>query len=140
MLTSAPPFFSADVLKECALIALHLIAEEGRDGENGCHAPGLVRRLESGAAQRVQCERVKANLGRKTKVCLLVALEKAMRATMRCTSSGCKGLGGRICLFLKDWELGKVALSCHMALDKLCQEMHEAWQSGDATERPAVKA
>ena len=29
--------------------------------------------------------------------------------------------------FLKDWELVRVALSCHMALDILCQEMHEAW-------------
>ena len=35
------PLFSADVLKKCALIALHLIAEEGRGGEDGCHAPGL---------------------------------------------------------------------------------------------------
>ena len=32
------PFFSADVLKTCALSALHLIAE-GRGGEDGCHAP-----------------------------------------------------------------------------------------------------
>ena len=44
------------------------------------------------AAQRVQCGRVKAKLGRKMKVCLLVALEKAMWATMRCTSSGFMGL------------------------------------------------
>ena len=29
-------------------------------------------------------------------------------------------------LFLKDWELARVALSCHMALDMLCQEMREA--------------
>ena len=34
------PFFSADVLKKCALVALHLIAEEGRDGE-GCRFHGL---------------------------------------------------------------------------------------------------
>ena len=27
------PGFSADVLKKCALIALHVMAEEGRDGE-----------------------------------------------------------------------------------------------------------
>ena len=32
---------------------------------------------------------VNAKLGGKTKVCLLVALVKAMCATMRCTSSGC---------------------------------------------------
>ena len=34
------------------------------------------------------------------------------------------GLGDKIFLFLQD--LAKVALSCHMVLDMLCQEMHEA--------------
>ena len=38
--TFRTPLFSADVLKECSLIALHVIAEEGRDGD-GCHVPGL---------------------------------------------------------------------------------------------------
>ena len=33
---------------------------------------------------------------------------------------------GKISLFLQDWELAKVALSCHMALDMLCQEMYGA--------------
>ena len=33
----------------------------------------------------------------------------------------------KISFFLKDWELARVALSCHMALDMLCQETHEAW-------------
>ena len=36
------PVFSADVLKKCALTALHVIAEDGRDGD-GCHVPGLGR-------------------------------------------------------------------------------------------------
>ena len=30
------------------------------------------------------------------------------------------GSGDKISLFLQDWELAKVALSCHMALDMLC--------------------
>ena len=30
-------------------------------------------------------------------------------------------------VFLKDWELAKVALGCYMALDRLCQKMNEAW-------------
>ena len=34
-------FPSAEVLKKCALVALHFIAEEGRGGADGCHAPGL---------------------------------------------------------------------------------------------------
>ena len=45
--------------------------------------------------QRVQCGRVKETLGRKTKVRLPVALEKATWATMRCMSSGCMGLVAR---------------------------------------------
>ena len=57
---------------------------------------------------------------------LLPPLVKAMCATMRCTSSGLHGPGDKISLLLQDGELAKVALSCHMAVDMLCQEMHEA--------------
>ena len=35
MLTFAHPFFSADILKKCAPVALHLIAEEGSAPEKG---------------------------------------------------------------------------------------------------------
>ena len=35
--------------------------------------------------------------------------------------------GVTMSLFLEDWELAKVAMSCHIALDMLCREMHEAW-------------
>ena len=62
------PFFSADLLKKCALIALHVIVEEGRDGD-GCHVTGLGKNGKW-AAQRVQSGRVKAKPGRKTEVCL----------------------------------------------------------------------
>ena len=41
---------------------------------------------------------------------------------------GLYGPGDEISVFLQDWELAKVALSFHMALDMLCQEMHEAWK------------
>ena len=30
-------------------------------------------------------------------------------------------------LFHEDWEPARVALSCHLALDLLCQETQEAW-------------
>ena len=48
-------------------------------------------------------------------------------AMMRCTSSGCMGLLTRSLFSCRIRRLAKVALSCHMALDMLCQEMHEAW-------------
>ena len=94
ILASAPLLCSADVLKKWALIALHLLAEEGRGGADGCHAPGLGGDWKVGG-QRVQCGRGKAKLCRKTKVCPQVALVKAMCAMMRCTSSGCMGLVAR---------------------------------------------
>ena len=53
---------------------------------------------------------------------------------------GLHGRGGKFSLFLKDWELAKVALSSHMALDLLGQDTHEAWLSGVATERPPGNA
>ena len=31
-----------------------------------------------------------------------------------------------ISLFLEDWDIGRVALSCHIAMDLLCQEMRDA--------------
>ena len=39
---------------------------------------------------------------------------------------GLHGPSDKISLFLQDWDLAMVALSCHMELDMLCQEMHEA--------------
>ena len=33
--------------------------------------------------------------------------------------------GDAIALFLQDWEVAKVAFSCHIALDMLCQELHD---------------
>ena len=39
--------------------------------------------------------------------------------------SGLHGSVDAIALFLQDWEVAKVALSCHIALDMLCQELHD---------------
>ena len=38
---------------------------------------------------------------------------------------GLHGSGDTVAFFLQDWEVAKVALSCHAALDMLCQELHE---------------
>ena len=38
---------------------------------------------------------------------------------------GLHGSGAATAHFLQQWEVAKVALSCHVALDNLCQELHE---------------
>ena len=63
-------FFTADVLKKCALVALHLIAD----------VTSLVWETNGRwAAHRVQCGRVKAKRCRKTKAFLKVILECVQR-------------------------------------------------------------
>ena len=38
-----------------------------------------------------------------------------------------------VALFHEDWDLRRVALSCHMAMDLLCQEMRDAcWVSSES--------
>ena len=128
--------FSAGVLKKCALIALH---EQGRDGEDGCHAPGLEDEWkvdypksptwESEGEAWSKDENASSDGSREGNVCIdaLHVIELY-------------GPGDKISLFLQDWELAEVALSCHRALDMLCQEMQEARLLGDATKRPAATA
>ena len=42
-----------------------------------------------------------------------------------------------VALFLEDWELGRVALSCHMTMDLLCQEMRDdCWDSSESLDSP----
>ena len=38
---------------------------------------------------------------------------------------GLRGSGDTITLFVQDWEVAKVVLSCHIALDVVCEDMHE---------------
>ena len=70
-------------------------------------------------AQRVQYGKVRMKLGQRTKAFHWVFLAKTMCATVRCAASGCFGPGDKVSLFLEDWELARVALSCHVALDML---------------------
>ena len=77
-------------------------------------------------AQRVQCGKVRVEHGRKDeRVSSSVSRENNVCNDVLHVS-GLHEPGDKISLFLKGWELAKVALSCHMALDMLCQEMHEA--------------
>ena len=43
---------------------------------------------------------------------------------------GLDGSGDKVSRYLQDWEVAKVALSCHIALDMPCQEVYEV-EKGD---------
>ena len=44
---------------------------------------------------------------------------------------GLHGSGEKISRYLQDWEVAKVALSCHKAMDMLCQELYEVERRRD---------
>ena len=98
---------SAETLTACVLIGLHLLAAEGEDGSSCCQSPDLgdmwspewfsscSASVTSGGGE--ECEH----------------------------SNGCRAIevigqdwsSEVVALFLEDWELRRVALSCHMAMD-----------------------
>ena len=101
------------------------MAEEGRVGD-GFHVPGLGDEWKMGCPKSPmwesegeawsEDESVSSTVSRKGNTC-----NDAMHVI------GLHGPGDKIPLLLQDWELAKVAPSCHMALDMLCQEMNEGW-------------
>ena len=107
--------------------------EEGRGREDGFHAPvsGDERKLsptwESEGEAWSEDKSVSSRISGEDNVC-----NEALRVIWL------YGPGDKVPLFLKDWELARVAFSCHMALDMLCQEMHEAWKLGDAARKASV--
>ena len=125
---SETSLFSAGVLKKCALIALHTMEEMEMDVKS----PSWEKNGKW-AAQRVQSGRVKAKLGRKTKVCLSSGSCEGNVRNDALNVIGLHGPGDKISLFLQDWELVKALRIATWPWTCLCQEMHEAWKGDVAT-------
>ena len=50
---------------------------------------------------------------------------------------GQNGFSEEISLFLEDWEVGLVALSCHLSMDLLCQKVRDACrESSESLDSP----
>ena len=89
------PSISAEKVKVCALSGLHMMAEEN-SWRSEC-GPSVSSSSSSDN-----------NVGNDAMFVI-----------------GLHGSGDTVAQFLQHWEVTKVALSCHIALDMLCQEMHE---------------
>ena len=81
---------------------------------------------EMSDAQKAQIGTATANRGPKVKAFLRPMFASKMWTALLLHVIGQNWSGEKVSLFLEDWELAGVALSCHIALDVLCQEMHEA--------------
>ena len=117
--------FPIDIPKKCALLAWHMIAEEGRDGD-GSQVLGLGDDCKMGSPKSpmwesegeawLEEEDASSSTSREGNVC-----NDALHVI------GLYGPCDKVSLILQDWELAMVAPSCHTVLDTLCQETHEAW-------------
>ena len=95
------PVVPAETLQACALLGLHLLAAEGEAGSSGGQSPYL------GDMWKYGCRK---SLGWITPL--------TVRCTSTTTSASPVEVIGQdwssevVSLFLEDWELGRVALSC----------------------------
>ena len=78
-------------------------------------------------AERAWIGTATADRGPKVKAFLRPTFASTLWKALLCMLSGYVGQAKRCPFSWRDWELARVALSCHVALDVLCLEMHEAW-------------
>ena len=115
------PCISAETVKACALIGLHMMAEENALRSNTDFSPeGDMWRFDcpkspvwssngvewAGSEDASSLEYDEHNVGN-------LAVEVV----------GQNWSSEVISLFVEDWEVGRVALSCRLSMDLLCQEM-----------------
>ena len=94
-LVRVEPSIPIEAVEACALVGLHMMAEEDS------------RRMDSGSSFSSSS----SSENNVVNGALFVI--------------GLHGSGDAIALFLQDWEVAKVVLNCHIALDMLCQELYE---------------
>ena len=127
------PFVSAETHKACAQIGLHLLAAEGEAGSCGRQSPDLGDMWRQGCPESPEwissCSASETSLG-----CEVYEHNNGCWAIEVVGQDWSSEVGA---LFLEDWEFGRVALSCHMAVDLLCQEMRDAcWDSSESLGSP----
>ena len=120
------PFVSAETLMARALIGLRLLAAEGEAGPGG----DMWRQgCPQGQAWISSCSASETSLG-----CEVYEHNNECQAIEVILQDWSSEV---VALFLEDREFGRVALSCHMAMDLLCQEMRDAcWDSSESPGSP----
>ena len=132
------PFVPAETLEACALIGLHLTAagSESRSSSScGVFSPELGEIPElSGPRYPLWKEEAYCSENDSTLSSEVYEHNSECRA-LEVIGQDCSS---EVVAFLsKDWELEREALSCHMAMDLLCQEMRDAgWDRSESLGSP----
>ena len=115
----------------CALIGLHLFWQQKNEaGSSGSQSPDLRDKWRYGCPKSPDWDSVVESWTESEGTSSSEQCEYNAES-LAVSGMGQDQLGEKISLFSEDWELGRGrrwrALSCHVALDMLCQEVHEAW-------------
>ena len=122
-------FLCAETLRACALMGPHVLAAEAEAGSGGGQSPDFGDMWRHGCSMSLEwissCSASETSFG-----CEEYEHNNECQATEVIRQDWSSEVAA---LFLEDWELGRVALSCHMAMDFLCQEMRDAcWDSSES--------
>ena len=118
------PCVSAERVKACALIGLHVMAEENALRSDSGSSPDLGENVEVWLPKKALCGA--ATSGRKVRMLRLWSIMSTTSTISLWKVVGQNWSSEVISLFLEDWEVGRVALSCHLSMDLSCQEMRDA--------------
>ena len=115
------PFVSVETLRACSLVGLHLLAAQVDARSSGSLSLHLGDMWRHGFPMSPEW------------VSSCSASETSFGCEVYEHNNECRAIEvGRIgqARWCEDWKLGRVAWSCHMAVDLLCQEMRDAcWDS-----------
>ena len=128
------PCIPAETVKACALIGLHMMAEENALRLDGDSCPKLRDMWRYGCPKSPVWSSVGDEWARSEGTS---SFEDYEHNVDNLALEVVGQIGQVVSPFLEDWELGRVALSCHMAMDILCQEMRDAcWVSSNSQNSP----
>ena len=116
------PVVTAETPQACALTGLPPLAAEGEAGSSGSQSPDLGDTWKYGCPK---CPDWDSDVEAWTESEGTSSQCQHNVENLALNVMGQDQSGEKMSLFLEDWELARVALSCHIALDMLCQEMHE---------------
>ena len=114
------PCVSAETVKACALIGLHTMAEANAVRSDSDSSPDLGEMWKNG------CPRSPVWSGDGFEGEGSEGTSSVEYYEHNAGNFAIEVVGHVISLFLEDWELGRVALSCPLSMDLLCQEMWDA--------------
>ena len=132
------PCVSADRVKACALIGLHMMAEENALRADGDSSPEPGDNVEVWLSKKsLVWSGGGIDWAGSEGTCSFGEYEHNVD-NLALEVNGQNWSGEMVGLFLEDWELGTAALSCHVAMDLLFQEMRDAcWVSSESLGAPS---